>query len=103
MTVPFILLLLPGENLSITQNKTINSSLSNESLLLSNVILRLRFDLGLASTCFMLRINSGLMGNLAQVQVYLILTQVRKWSEKKGPSRSGKSQGILIPCGIRGN
>ena len=69
MTVPFILLLLPGENLSITQNQTINSSLSNESLLSSNVILRLRVDLGLASSCFMLRINSGLMGNLAQVQV----------------------------------
>ena len=69
MTVPFILLLLPGENLSITQNQTINSSLSNETLLSSNVILRLRVDLGLGSSCFMLRINSGLMGNLAQVQV----------------------------------
>ena len=69
MTVPFILLLLPGENLSITQNQTINSSLSNETLLSSNVILRLRVDLGLASSYFMLRINSGLMGNLAQVQV----------------------------------
>ena len=62
--VPFIGLLLPEENLRI--------ALSNESPLSSNVILRFRSDLGLASSCFMLKINSGLISNVAQVQVFTL-------------------------------
>ena len=62
--VPFIGLLLPEENLRI--------ALSNESPLSSNVILRFRSDLGLASICFMLKINSGLISNVAQVQVFTL-------------------------------
>ena len=69
MILPFIVLLLPEEKLSI-------------NVVLINVILRLMVGLGVASNRFMLRINSGLMGNLAQAQ---ILPQVRKWSGKKGP------------------
>ena len=69
MILPFIVLLLPEEKLSI-------------NVVLINVILRLMVGLGVASNRFMLRINSGLMGNLAQAQ---ISPQVRKWSGKKGP------------------
>ena len=32
-----------------------------------NAILRLKIDFGLVSSCFMQKLNSGLMGNLAQV------------------------------------
>ena len=64
MMVPFNVLLLPEENLRI--------ALSNESLLSSNVILRFRSDLGLASSCFMLKINSGLISNVAQEQVFTL-------------------------------
>ena len=37
-----------------------------------NAILCLRIDFGLVSSCFMQKLNSGLIGNLAQVQVFTL-------------------------------
>ena len=48
-----------------------------------NAILRLRIDFGLVSSCFMQKLNSGLMGNLAQVQVLLYLAISQEMVRKK--------------------
>ena len=48
-----------------------------------NAILRLRIDFGLVSSCFMQKLNSGLIGNLAQVQVLLYLAISQEMVRKK--------------------
>ena len=58
--------------------------------------IRLWVDLDVASGCFMLRINPSFIGNLTQVQVLFYLATSQEMVKKKGPSRSGKSQGISL-------
>ena len=48
-----------------------------------NAILRLRIDFGLVSSCFMQKLNSGLIGNWAQVQVLLYLATSQEMVRKK--------------------
>ena len=80
--VPFIALVLPEENLSIVIRRARCH--------------RMRVDLGLTSSCFILKLNSGLMGNLAQAQVLIYVVTSQEMVRKKGPSRSGKSQKIYV-------
>ena len=80
--VPFIALVLPEENLSIVIRRARCH--------------RLRVDLGLTSSCFILKLNSGLIGNLAQAEVLIYLVTSPEMVRKKGPSRSGKSQKIYV-------
>ena len=48
-----------------------------------DAILRLRIDFGLVSSCFMQKLNSGLIGNLAHVQVLLYLAISQEMVRKK--------------------
>ena len=48
-----------------------------------NAILRLMIDFSLVSSCFMQKLNSGLIGNLAQVQVLLYLAISQEMVRKK--------------------
>lgn len=73
MIVPFIALVLPEENLSIVIRRPCCH--------------RLRVDLGLTSSCFILKLNSGLMGNLAQAQVLIYLVTSQEMVRKEGPSK----------------
>ena len=52
-----------------------------------NAILRLRIDFCLVSSCFMQKLNSGSMGNLAQVQVLLYLATSQEMVRKKRSSK----------------
>ena len=92
MMVPFILLLLPEGSLSIKQNQT--SSLSNKPAVIE-FYSPLRVDLGLVSSLLHAKDKLWLDGQLgSSTGFYYIFPQIRKWSGKKGPSRSEKSQGI---------
>ena len=52
--------------------------------------IRLWVDLGVASGCFMLRINPSFMGNLTQVQVLFYLSTSQEMARKKVFQGQGK-------------
>ena len=52
--------------------------------------IRLWVDLGVASGCFMLRINPSFMGNLTQVQVLFYLATSQEMVRKKVLQGQGK-------------
>ena len=54
--------------------------------------IRLWVDLGVASGCFMLRINPSFMGNLTQVQVLFYLATSQEMVRKKVLQGQGKGR-----------
>ena len=64
-----------------------------------NAILRLRIDFCLVSSCFMQKLNSGSMGNLAQVQVLLYLATSQEMVRKKRSFKVREKSRNLIEVG----